>query len=395
MKPADLETLLSDIESDRLERTISLDKTDKFGEAICAFANDMPQHSQPGYLFVGAKPDGTPSGAAITERLLEALAAIRSDGNIQPMPRMNVEKHRLRGGDMAVVEVFPSDIPPIRYKGIVWIRVGPSRRRANESEERALAERRAALARTFDALPCREASLNDLAVDLFTVGYRPFAVAREVIDENMRSVEEQLAALRAFHLGLGCPTHVGILLFGTNPVYFLPGAYVQYVRYAGVTQAETPVEDRRISGDLLAVLRDLDRLAEKLAGSRPVRAEGELSEHMVHDYPPRALHELFMNAVIHRSYEANGPTIINHFDDRIEIQNPGGLYGDLTPERFPRGTAYRNPVLAEAARTLGFVNRYGRGIAIIESELAKNESPGVKFDVTQSSFLLAIVRRRP
>ncbi|MEI6260556.1 MAG: RNA-binding domain-containing protein, partial [Deltaproteobacteria bacterium] len=48
-----LKQLLSDLESDRVERTISTSKTDKFAEAVCAFANDFPNHSQPGYLLIG------------------------------------------------------------------------------------------------------------------------------------------------------------------------------------------------------------------------------------------------------------------------------------------------------------------------------------------------------
>jgi ATP-dependent DNA helicase RecG len=60
--------------------------------------------------------------------------------------------------------------------------------------------------------------------------------------------------------------------------------------------------------------------------------------------------------------------MINHYAERIEILSPGGLYGDLTREQFPRVTAYRNPVVAEAAKVLGFVNRFGRGIDVAQAE---------------------------
>jgi ATP-dependent DNA helicase RecG len=273
--------------------------------------------------------------------------------------------------------------------------VGPRRAIANESEERSLAERRVDLARTWDARPCRGASLDDLALDLFAVGYRLHAVAREVIAENNRSLEEQLAALRFFDLRSGGTTNAAVLLFGKDPLFFVPGAYVQYVRYEGTTQADEATRDRRYDGDLLSVLRGLDQLAEDLAGGRPAPGEG-LAERMIYDYPPRALHELFVNAVIHRNYEGSTtPIAINHFEDRLEILSPGGLFGDLTPDLFPRGTAYRNPILAEAARVLGFVNRYGRGIAIAQAELARNDSPPVQFDVRASAnhFLVNVPAR--
>ena len=43
-----IRVLLEDIEADNVERTISTNKTDKFCQAICAFANDMPGHGKPG-----------------------------------------------------------------------------------------------------------------------------------------------------------------------------------------------------------------------------------------------------------------------------------------------------------------------------------------------------------
>jgi ATP-dependent DNA helicase RecG len=138
MNRAELKRLLADIESDRVERTISVADTEKFSEAICAFANDTPNSGKPGYLFVGAAPDGTASGAVISDQLLQNLSAIRSDGHIQPLPSMNVQKWPLGGREMAVVEVFPSDLPPVRYRGRTWIRVGPRRGIATEAEERTL-----------------------------------------------------------------------------------------------------------------------------------------------------------------------------------------------------------------------------------------------------------------
>jgi ATP-dependent DNA helicase RecG len=393
MEPDELLRLLRDLESDRVERTVSSNNTDKFAEAICAFANDMPQNRKPGYLFVGARDDGEPSGLTVTDQLLQNLAAIRSDGNIQPLPALNVQRLSTPSGDVAVVEVFPSDLPPVRYRGRVWIRVGPRRAIASESEERLLAERRVALARTWDARPCQAATLDDLALDLFAVGYRHFAVAPEVIAENHRSLTEQLAALRFHDLKTDLPTNAAILLFGKDPLFFVPGSYIQYVRYAGSSQADEPIRDRRFSGDLLSVLRGLDQLAEDVAEGRPVAAQG-LAERMVYDYPPRALHELFVNAVIHRNYDGSStPILINQFEDRIEILSPGGLFGDLTREQFPRGTSYRNPVLAEAAKTLGFVNRYGRGIAIVQAELARNDAPPATFELGANHFLVRVPKR--
>ena len=65
-----LRALIRDRESDRVERTVSKSKTDKFGEAICAFANDFPNHGLPGYLLIGVDDDGRVSGIAVTDQML-------------------------------------------------------------------------------------------------------------------------------------------------------------------------------------------------------------------------------------------------------------------------------------------------------------------------------------
>ena len=131
----EIKALLNDLENDRVERTISTTNTDKFGQAICAFANDLPNHRLPGYLFLGVKDDGTIQGLRVTDELLKNISAIRTDGNIQPQPSMVVEKVSLEEGDIVMIQVQPSIYPPVRYKGRIWIRVGPRKTVANETDE--------------------------------------------------------------------------------------------------------------------------------------------------------------------------------------------------------------------------------------------------------------------
>ena len=79
-----LRTLMAELESDRVEKTTSTKKTDKFGEAICAFANDFSGRRQPGYLLVGVDDNGRASGLVVTDQLLRALGDLRSNVNLEP-----------------------------------------------------------------------------------------------------------------------------------------------------------------------------------------------------------------------------------------------------------------------------------------------------------------------
>ena len=120
-----LQGLLSEVESYSLEKTTSTDNMDKFCQAICAFSNDMPNSKKNGYLLIGVKDNGELSGLKVDDKLLLKIANIRTDGNILPQPLMNVESISFDKGDVLVVEVQPSDFPPVRYRGRIWVRMGP------------------------------------------------------------------------------------------------------------------------------------------------------------------------------------------------------------------------------------------------------------------------------
>ena len=62
--------------------------------------------------------------------------------------------------------------------------------------------------------------------------------------------------------------------------------------------------------------------------------------------------ELLMNAIMHRDYESNAPVAFYEYDDHIEIQNAGGLYGKVSANNFPNVSDYRNPFIAEAMEVL-------------------------------------------
>ena len=68
-----LSSLLQDLESDHVERTQATDKTDKFAQAICAFANDLPGYRQPGYLIVGVDGSGKSTGLNVTVNSFKTL----------------------------------------------------------------------------------------------------------------------------------------------------------------------------------------------------------------------------------------------------------------------------------------------------------------------------------
>jgi ATP-dependent DNA helicase RecG len=396
MEDRELEALLNDMESDRVERKASAADGGKIRQAICAFANDLPNHKNPGVVFVGANDDGSCANLKVTDQLLRTLADMRSDGNILPFPTLTVQKRVLHGCEMAIVLVEPSAAPPVRYNGRVWIRVGPRRATATPEEERRLAEKRRARDLPFDLQPLSTATLDDLELELFRREYLPAALPVEVLEQNQRSIEQQLTSLRFITHSLPpAPTVLGILVIGKSPQEFIPGAYIQFLRIDG-TQLTDPIKDQKvISGDLASVLRRLDETLQiNISTATDIAAQPiEIKQP---DYPIVALQQLARNAVLHRTYEGtNAPVRITWFNDRIEIQNPGGPFGQVTAENFgqPGITDYRNPHLAEAMKNLGYVQKFGLGIQMARQELSKNGNPQPELK-PEDSHLLVIVRSR-
>ncbi len=129
--------MASDPESELVERKESLrgDAPKKIRQAVCAFANDLPGHGQPGVVFVGLRDDGRPVGLQVTDQLLTRLADMKADGNIVPPPTLSVDQLAMPGGDVAVVTVQPSDSPPVRFDGRIWIRIGPRRGVASAQDD--------------------------------------------------------------------------------------------------------------------------------------------------------------------------------------------------------------------------------------------------------------------
>ncbi len=393
----ELEALLSDVESDRVERKEAWtgDAPDKGCQAICAFANDLPNHQQPGVLFVGVRDNGTPANIPVTDQLLLTLADTKSNGNILPPPTMTVERRVLKGSEMAVVTVWPADAPPVRFKGRIWIRTGPRRGLASGQDERILNEKRRHRDLHFEAHPISPCTLNDINRLTFENEYLPNAVAADVLAANARSYEQRLASCGMIaSVAEPIPTVLGLLCFGTSPRTWIPGSYIQFLRIQGTKLSDPVTDELEISGTISDILRRLD---EKLTAhlTTSVNFTSQDKEVRSSPYPLAALQQLARNAVMHRTYEGtNTPVRIYWFDDRIEIINPGGPYGSVTEQNFgePGRADYRNPQLAGAFKVLGYAQRFGAGIQIARDTLQKNGNPPLKFEIEQN-FIAAIIRK--
>jgi ATP-dependent DNA helicase RecG len=256
------------------------------------------------------------------------------------------------------------------------------------------AEQHRRCAAPFDVRPLTSATFTDLNRVRFENEYLPAAFAPDILEANERTIEQRLAVTKMVDgANTVVPTVLGILVLGRSPRDFLPGAYIQFLRIEGTELGDPVVDELAIGGAISEMIAGID--GKLLSHNRTsVDITGGPREERRSLYPLAALQQLVRNAVMHRTYEAtHAPIRVYWYDDRIEITSPGGPFGTVSAENFgaPGVADYRNPNLAEAMRVLGFVQRFGFGLAIARRALAENGNPPLKIAV-HPSHVTAVVR---
>ena len=353
-------------------------------EAICAFANDLPNYEKPGFVFIGVRKDRTIVGLSVTDELLRQLADMKTDGNIVPPPSLTIEKRLLQGEEVAVVKVEPSDSPPVRCRGTIHIRIGPRRGIATTQDERILTEKRRHKDIPFDIQPIPTSGVSDLNLIQFEREYLPQAFDSDILEANERTLEERLAVTKMIaSVDEPFGTVMGILVLGKNPQDFLPGAYVQFLRIDGNDLSDEILDSEDIRG---AIPDQVRRLDDKLIAHNRIAVDitsGPIEKRTAL-YPIEAVQQITRNAIMHRTYEGtNSPIHVYWFNDRVEVLSPGGTYGVITARNFgqPHLVEYRNPNLAEAMKIFGYVQRFGVGISIARRLLREAGHPEPEFEI--------------
>jgi ATP-dependent DNA helicase RecG len=168
---------------------------------------------------------------------------------------------------------------------------------------------------------------------------------------------------------------------------------VQFLRINGSELTDEIIDQKEISGTLQDQIRQTEELMKlnitagaQVTGDRRIEAR---------NYPIEALVQIFRNALLHRSYEtSHAPVKVYWFNDRIEFHNSGGLYGDVTPETIWRhATIYRNPLIAEGLKALGYVERFGLGLELAQKSLKQNANPDLVTEFV-ATFVQFIVKAR-
>jgi len=373
-----LESLLARSEGKTLEFKENCRPLHHIVRTAVAFANTAG-----GTLVLGVRDRtkevvGLGDPLADEERLANAFAE-----SIRPLLVPDIQVHAWRDRELIVVSV-PHAVGPycILSEGPeagVYVRLGSTNRRAGPE---LIAEiQRLARNVSFDEQPCSEMSSEDIdfraASELFAAVSRPLTPAKQ------RSL-----GLLADCGGREVPTQGAVLLFGKTRSRLFPDATIRCARFAGTDTARF-LDQCEIDEHLpVAVDRAIAFIERHTCQGIEI---GRLRRRELPEYPPQAVREAVINAVVHADYSIGGAgTRVAIFDDRIEITNPGLLPFGMTLEAAVSGVSrLRNRVIGRTFRELGLIEQWGSGIgrmiaACTEAGLARPrfEEAGTNFRVT-------------
>ncbi len=176
-------------------------------------------------------------------------------------------------------------------------------------------------------------------------------------------------------------TNAGYLFFGKLPELAMTNTGITCGLYKGTVKRHI-IDRKDFQEDILTNIENTMVFLKRVINIRYELPYGELQRKDIPEIPYDALREAIINAVTHRDYSVSGAcTMVEVFDDRIEISNPGGLSPSLKPEEFGKKSVPRNQVIAEMMMRVGHIEKMGTGIKKMRDlcEEAGNPEPEFEF----------------
>lgn len=386
--------------------------TKDIARTISAFSNGSG-----GFIICGiSEKDGfVPVGGFDVQSVQDSLAHACAE-LMSPPVRPDIQAPLFEGKPVVVAhisEMRPADKPCFikasdRYSGS-YIRTGDGDMRLTSYEvDRLIDEHNQP---QYDARVVEGAQVTDLSQEL--VGGL-LARERRVHARNFAKLDDTAALLRLGAIlpdesGIPRPTLAGLMALGDYPQQFFPRLNVSFACYPGTRKSDVTSFGERLldSATMVGPIPQMveDAIAAVGRNTRTGAIVKGAYRREVPDYPPIALREAIVNALMHRDYSPQSlgtPVQVDLYVDRLEIVSPGGLFGNVTVRTLGVDgiTSTRNQHLANLLESTPYADgtfvaeNRGTGYQTIEAELAGALMPKPVAKDTIAFFSLTFQRRR-
>ncbi|WP_321489457.1 ATP-binding protein [uncultured Hyphomonas sp.] len=388
-------TLVEDARFDRKSAKIDARSLAKY---LSAFGNGPSPDG--GVLAIGVEKDGIITGCKILSQ--DRLSEIETCGvNYCPDGRFHSRRLEVKNdkGEVDFIVLIRVEFVDNRLvqltNGEAYERLGDQCVRLTDDKKQELKIDKGE--RSFE----QEPSGLVYPEDFDTQRIRRFC---DLIKKNVASQAEHPdeAILIAAHLattrkGVFVANNACALLFAKDPQSVFPGSSVHFLKYEGKEARSgkdyNVIKDRLISGDVMRVIKEAAELIDNTVREFTEYRDGKF--HVVPEYPRDAWYEMLVNAVVHRSYHIrNAPIFVRMFDDRLEVESPGGFMPQITPDNIVGTHRPRNRFLMLVLREYGEVRCISEGTRRIVAEMQAASLPPPEFRQERDGMLRVICTLR-
>ena len=364
------------------KETLEIKKPKSWLKSVSAFANGIG-----GSLFFGVADDKTIVGLNDPQLAADKITEIIRE-KISPVPEIVLNPFEEDGKQILVLKVRSGRNTPYFYSadGIkqAFVRVGNSSVPAPDHILKELILKGSN--QTFDSLTTAH-KIEEYSFTLLEATYRE----RTHLDfEKSDYLSFGLADQNGFL------THAGMLLTDQHSVY---NSRIFCTRWNGLKKTsifDDAIDDKEFSGNLITLLQNAGDFIKNNSKIRFVKKDNERIDKP--DYAQRAVTEALVNALIHRDYIVMGKEIhIDMYDDRVEIQSPGGMFdGKAIQDRDidTISSARRNPVIADLFHRMRYMERRGSGLRKILDSTAQlpgySDEHKPQFLSTDTDFIVVL-----
>ncbi len=338
--------------------------SDSLAKEMVAFAN-----SSGGRIFLGVSDAGMIKRVNITNRLRSQVQDIARKCD----PPVSITLEDL--ADVLIIGIREGTNKPYSCKDGFFIRTGPNSQKLRRDEIIDYFNHEGKI--RFDEQFCMDFKYpDDFSEERFQRYLQQCGITSNIPIEqiltNLGVAQRQAGRLLM--------KNAGVMMFAREPERFYFHAIITCVRFRGKTK--THIIDRKdFSEDIIT---NVDNAMKWLKTYIPLRYEiggGKLQRDEIPELPYDALREALLNSVIHRDYfEKGAVTMVEFYDDRVHILNPGGLVKGILPEEFGLTSISRNPFLQGLFHRANLVERIGSGIGRMRDEMKAAGLPEPEFN---------------
>ncbi len=362
MNKNELDLILQEGEGYKLEFKENI--TSDLAKEMTAFAN-----SSGGRIFIGVYDSNEVKGINISNSLYSKIQDAAS--SCDPPVSIKIQKYN----NILIVNVHEGDNKPYRCSKGFYIRNGGNSQKLTTVQIREFMQNEGKI--RFDEINREDVKFNKF--------FNPGLLNKYLIAANITKTTNEktiLANLNALELRKNRTifNNAGLLFFSNNVINAIPQSSVICALYKGFEKV-TILDRKEFNGSIIENIEDSILFLKKHLNLRYEITNIRRKEFL--EIPEVALREAVINSVCHRDYFEKGANVmIEVFDDRVEITNPGGLPKALDKKDFGKRSIARNPVIASLLQRAGYVEKMGTGINRIKTAVKKSggKIPLFKYD---------------